>query len=158
MWTKLLHSHKTWAEVSSSALHLLPTGLSIDPIMLRCSHVLFKEPTNPWCYDKSSTSRPPGGGSGPTNRWAASSSARSMADAFPFIPLCSVTQMRPTETWLVIQYEIFCRTLHALSFLTVPGYVIPDCVWHCSCVFKHPVYAVVTCCLECHQNSIELKE
>jgi hypothetical protein len=31
-----LHSHKTWAEVFSSALHLLHKGLSISPIMYRC--------------------------------------------------------------------------------------------------------------------------
>ena len=30
------HSHKTWAEVSSSAPHFLHKGLSVSPIMWRC--------------------------------------------------------------------------------------------------------------------------
>jgi hypothetical protein len=33
---KASHSHRRWVEVSSSAPHLLHTGLSINPIMLRC--------------------------------------------------------------------------------------------------------------------------
>jgi hypothetical protein len=33
---KAPHSHKTWAEVSFSAVHLLHKGLSISPIKCRC--------------------------------------------------------------------------------------------------------------------------
>ena len=33
---KASHSHKTWAEVSSSAPHFLHKGLSLSPIMWRC--------------------------------------------------------------------------------------------------------------------------
>jgi hypothetical protein len=33
---KASHSHKTWSEVSSSALHFLHKGLSLSPIMWRC--------------------------------------------------------------------------------------------------------------------------
>ena len=45
-----------------------------------------------------------------------------------------------------------------LFLTTVPSYVISDCVWHCSLVFKHPVHAVVACHLEHLKNSIELEE
>jgi len=130
--------------------------LSINPSMLRCCHVLFKEPTldavpNPLHQDR-------WGSSGPTNWWAGPSTLSSLAVAFPLTPLCLGTQMRLAEIWLVLQYEIFSRALHILFFTTVPSYVIPDFVWHCSCVFKHPVHAVVACHLERLQNSIELKE
>jgi hypothetical protein len=130
--------------------------LSINPSMLRCCHVIFKEPTldavpnllhqDPW------------GGSSLTNWWAGPSTLSSLAVAFPITPLWPGTQMRLTEIWLVLQYEIFSRQLHILFFATVPSYIIPDCVWHCSCVFKHPVHAVAACHLEIPQNSIELKE
>ena len=72
--------------------------------------------------------------------------------------LKSPTQMRLVEISLVIQYEIFSRTLHISFLTTVPINVIPDCMWHCSCVFKHPVHAVVACRLESFKNSIELEE
>ena len=66
--------------------------------------------------------------------------------------------MRLSEICLVIHYEIFYRTVFILFLKAVPSYVIPDFVWHCSRVFKHPVHAVVACLLESLQNSIELEE
>jgi hypothetical protein len=100
----------------------------------------------------------PQDGSSPTKWWAGCYTVSSLAVAFPLTPLCPGTQIRLAEMWLVIQYEIFCRTRHILFFTPVPSYGIPDCVWHCSCVFKHPVHAVVACHLEHLQNSIEVEE
>ena len=97
----------------------------------------------------------PWGDSGPPNWWAGPSTARSLAVAFP---LHHSAQGPRWHSQRYIQYEIFSRTLYILFFVTVPSYVIPDCVWHCSCVFKHPVHAVVECHLESLQNIIELKE
>ena len=130
--------------------------LSINPIMLRCCHVFFKELTLDAVPNL--LAQGPGADSSPTNWWAGPSTVTSFAGAFPLKPLCPGTQMSLAEIWLVIEYEIFSRTLHILFFTTVPSYVIPDCVWHCSCVFKHPVHAVVACHLERLQNSIELEE
>ena len=56
-----------------------------------------------------------------------------------------------------------CAENHEASIRTgseihIPSYVISDCVWHCSRVFKHPVHAVVARHLERLKNSIELEE
>jgi hypothetical protein len=129
--------------------------LSVKPTMLRCCHVLFKKPT----LDAVPNLLPqdPWGDSSPTNWWADCSTVSPLAVAFPLSALCPGTQMRRAEIyWLYSKY--YSPGHCTFYFLQVPSYVIPGCVWHCSCVFKHPVQAVAACLLECLQNSIELEE
>jgi hypothetical protein len=73
-------------------------------------------------------------------------------------PLHPGTKMRLSGIWLIILYEIFYWTVSIIFLKTVPIYIIPDCVWHCRRIFKHPVQAVVACLLESLQNSMELEE
>ena len=58
MWPKLLHSQKSWAEVSTSALCLLPRDCQLTPLCFEMLSVIFKEATLDG--PKSSTSSPLG--------------------------------------------------------------------------------------------------
>ena len=94
---KASHSQRMWAEVSSSAPHLLHSGLSDSPVTLRCILRVLCPVSRPVTALDCVGTEPALGVSGPTNFRTEPSLVSSSALSLPCTPACP-----GTPTWHLI--------------------------------------------------------